>query len=157
MGQELIEALATLEACLPALPTCDGGETVENQARGTLRFIIEPALKSEQRPAIAVDPRLCPNCDHPSSASRTPYCCDHCKESAAFVRQFRSALSDGMALDPDRQLALGQKFWHLAGGGYPFRLTLAPPSALKQVQKRTSGLCEICGNPASTYDHLGSG
>lgn len=124
-------------------------------ARLMLRYVLD-----RDAPALGLFPvnaTRCPNCDQPCGNSRSPYCSDTCKETAAFVRQFRSALSDGMISDPERQLALGQKLWHLAGGGYPYRLTLAPPNALKQVDKRTGGSCELCGNPAATYDHLGSG
>ncbi len=126
------------------------------QARAVLGYVLESVEVTSKRPQSVV-PSTCPNCNSPTLNPRSPYCSEYCKDMAAFVRQFRSAVADGMIFDPERQLALGQKLWRIAGGGYPFRLTLALPSALKQVNKRTGGLCEICGNPAATYDHLGSG
>ncbi|MDQ2987293.1 MAG: hypothetical protein M3R13_11365 [Armatimonadota bacterium] len=53
-------------------------------------------------------------------------------------------------------MMFGQTFWFLIGGGRPLRVSIAPPSAMKQVFKRTDGKCEACGAPATTIDNVGS-
>jgi hypothetical protein len=130
-------------------------EPSEHRARRVLLLLleVEPVACSP----VPVRPELCPNCSAPCDSRTSPYCGDRCREESAFVRQMRRSLADGALADGERQLAMGQKLWHLLGGGYPHRQTLAPPSALKQLTKRTGGLCEACSNPASTFDHLGSG
>lgn len=128
--------------------------TPQAQARRVLLFVLGAVPVGT---AVITDPLACPNCGEAFLGTRTPYCSEACKEMSAFVRQTRNALTTGMVHDPERQVALGQKLWHLLGGGYPLRLTIMPPSAARQVAKRTGGKCELCGNPASTYDHLGSG
>jgi hypothetical protein len=105
----------------------------------------------------AEDPCLCPNCGADCQSAASPYCGDPCREEAAFVRQFRRALAEGAVFDPERRNMIAQAFWHALGGGYPARVALVPESARKQVLKRTGGLCEICGAPAVTFDHEGSG
>lgn len=145
--QEVVRGLPQLDV------SCEA--KVDEQARAVLRYVLE--LDYPTTKAVHPDPTTCPNCDRPATSTRTPYCSDRCKEMSAFIRQFRGSMASGVISDPERQVAMGQKLWHLAGGGYPLRLTLAPASALRQVDRRTEGKCEICGNPAATYDHLGSG
>jgi 5-methylcytosine-specific restriction endonuclease McrA len=102
---------------------------------------------------IRPNPLLCPNCDKPTSSTRTPYCSDHCKEVSAFIRQFRSGLKTGQALAPERQLGMAQALWHILGGGYPERIKLIPESAIKKVIQRDGGTCQLCGKEATTVDH----
>jgi hypothetical protein len=90
-------------------------------------------------------------------SARSPYCSGRCREEAAFVRQFRTNLQDDALSVEEKQVSLGQNFWHLIGGGYPLRQSICPPSALKQLFKRTNNQCEVCGAPATTFDHTGSG
>ena len=152
MRAELLEISSTF----PIAGLVASGETIEIQARATLAILLLSELEPLPSPR-AEEGEWCPNCLKPFSSERSPYCSTQCREEAAFVRQFRSSVVDGTLKDPDKQVALGQKFWHLIGGGYPLRQTLAPPSSLKQLYKRTNSLCEICGAPATTFDHTGSG
>jgi hypothetical protein len=66
-------------------------------------------------------------------------------------------LATGALSDLDRQVAMGQKLWHLLGGGYPLRVSLVGQKDLDKFLLKSGGLCAECGNPATTYDHLGSG
>lgn len=146
------DVFAKLAASLPA------GDDIESQARSALFLLVEriDAVGHSAQPVID-DPLACPNCGERVSSLRTPYCSDGCRAVAAFVRQFRTALAEGTALDPERQVSFGQALWFVLGGGRPLRQHIAPSSALKQVFKRENGLCEACGSPATTIDHTGSG
>lgn len=127
------------------------GEGIDEQARSALRLLSTPSEGSR----ASFDPARCPNCDAPCDSLRTPYCGDGCREQAAFVRQMRAALDSGAIADPERQVALGQKLWHLLGGGRPLRLHIAPPGAIRQAIAREGGRCQACGAPATTVDHHG--
>lgn len=125
---------------------------IGDAARAVLRLVLErPALPSEP---VTVDPSTCPNCDRPVDSTRSPYCGTECREVASFIRSFRSGLAEGM--DADRQLALGQVLWRIIGGGLPFRNSLISEKDLARLYKKTDGLCEACGAPATTVDHRGS-
>ena len=142
-----------LEALAAALADAEADDQ-----RAVLRHLV--CLAVGARPAEVpgeADPHSCPNCGKPAASARSPYCGDGCREEAAFVRQFRTALDAGSLAETDKQGRLGQALWHLLGGGYPHRLPLILPSTSKQALKRTDGRCEGCGVPASTFDHLGSG
>lgn len=76
---------------------------------------------------------------------------------SAFVRQFRSAVLDNKILDVERQAALGQKLWHVLGGGYPRRDVLVPDKVRLKVIEREGNKCQQCGAKATTIDHSGSG
>lgn len=102
---------------------------------------------------IEPNPLLCPNCDKPTTSTRTPYCSEHCKEVSAFIRQFRNGLKTGQTLDPERQVGMGQALWRILGGGYPERIKLIPESAIKKVIQRDGRKCQVCGRGASTVDH----
>jgi hypothetical protein len=108
-------------------------------------------------PEIPADPATCPNCGNPVASDRTPYCSVACRAQAAFVRQVRSGIRDGAIFDEERQIALGEKFWCLLGGGYPRRRSLVPEKTRSKVIAREKGRCEGCGAPAVTIDHAGSG
>jgi hypothetical protein len=127
------------------------------QARATLGLLIEAASQPTSEILGSRDPMLCPNCGATTASATSPYCSSFCKEESAFVRQLRRGLQDETLLNQDRQVFLAHAFWHVLGGGYPHRLPLIPESAKKQALKRTAGLCEVCQNPASTFDHKGSG
>jgi hypothetical protein len=73
------------------------------------------------------------------------------------VRQFRTGLADGWIFEPEKQVALGQALWHLLGGGRPLRREIAPAKAIERAIKREDGLCQVCGVPATSVDHAGSG
>ncbi len=124
------------------------------RARQVLSLLI---MESCETSIALVDPFRCPNCDQPVLTTRSPYCSDPCREMAAFIRQMRHALDTGSIENPDRQVALGQKLWHLLGGGYPLRESLIPNSVIKKVFQRESGKCQACGAPATRIDHTGSG
>lgn len=127
-------------------------------ARSVLALLVGKAQAvSTPPPEPQWDAGGCPNCGGEAFSTRTPYCGGPCRQEAAFVRQFRTALVEDTLHDTDRQTRLGQALWHLLGGGYPHRLPLILPSTAKQALKRTDGRCEGCGQPASTFDHLGSG
>ena len=64
---------------------------------------------------------------------------------------------EGTIVDEDRQIALGEKLWHVLGGGYPRRQSLILPKSLEKVIRRAQGHCESCGAVATTVDHIGSG
>ncbi len=128
----------------------------DRQARAVLSLLHECQLPEIPYPE-AEDPLTCPNCGVEMEGERSPYCSDRCKAQAAFVRQFRRALQDGAILKEEKQAMMGQNLWYLLGGGYPGRQKLAPKSAIKQLFKRTEGLCESCAAPATTFDHTGSG
>ena len=131
--------------------------SLEDQARAALALLVERALASQNASAMSPDPCGCPNCGRPAPKPSSPYCSSDCKEESAFVRQMRRGLQDRTLLNTERQVFLAHSFWHVLGGGYPHRLPLIPESAKKQALKRTGGLCEVCENPASTFDHKGSG
>jgi hypothetical protein len=143
----------TISQLSRSLPTLDLSGEVDAQARMVLALVAIPAKQSEE--LLPSDPSTCPNCGEPNDSTKTPYCSHRCKEESAFVRQFRAALADGMAFDENRQIALGEKLWHVLGGGYPRRRALVPERVLRKVIER-DGLC-ICGAPATTIDHTGSG
>src|SRR5271165_3521331 len=112
---------------LAALPARDADE-IEQQARAILRILFEPIADDNLTPGQSVpeNPATCPNCDTPSSLTRSPYCSTDCREIAGFVRQIRAGLADGTILEPERQVAFGQNLWQLLGGGLPLRVHLVP-------------------------------
>lgn len=141
-----------LETLAGALSDAEPGD-----ARAVLRLVVDRALGWARTRAPVDRGSACPNCGGPASSTRSPYCCDFCREEAAFVRQFRTSRAQGTLAETEKQERLGQALWHLLGGGYPHRLPLIPPSARKQALKRTGGRCEGCGAAATTFDHVGSG
>ncbi|MEQ1932523.1 MAG: hypothetical protein ABL962_01400, partial [Fimbriimonadaceae bacterium] len=96
--------------------------TIEEQARSVL-VLIAQFHPAQLNPLSLAEPS-CPNCGEPSASTRSPYCSVRCREISAFVRQVRNGLIEGTILGEERQVALGQKLWHLAGGGYPLRISL---------------------------------
>ena len=152
----LAESIKRLAEDLPRLET---STVSEDKIRSVLREIVDrarPKLGVEVE-AIPEDPKLCPNCDCPVESTRTPYCSEHCKGMAAFVRQFRNSLDNGSVFDPERQVGMGQALWRLQGGGFPHRQTLIPPKTIAKVIERDAGVCQVCGAPATEVDHTGSG
>jgi hypothetical protein len=131
---------------------------MEMRSRAVLGLLIEKAVVgSPHGEPMVVDPNCCPNCGAWTESERSPYCGSCCREQAGFVRQLRAGITDGAALNEERQVAMGQNFWHLLGGGYPLRQSIVPPRARDQVFKRVQGKCELCGAPAISLDHTGSG
>lgn len=141
--------MTTLDLRLALQSVVDGDQ--DSLARKTLGLVLTPTTRETPK---HYSPTCCPNCGIPESNPKSPYCGDLCKEEAAFVRQFRSSIQTGAIEDHERQAALGQKLWHLLGGGYPRRIALILPRALNKVLTRG---CEICGAPATTVDNIGSG
>ncbi len=141
-------ALASLAQSLPELAHAD----LESDARGLLRLVVQAAVESGGGIPVATDAGLCPNCDAPTAADRSPYCGEFCRDQAALVRQIRAGVPSSL-LDPERQIAVGQSLWHLLGGGYPLRQSLVPERARLLVISKNGGLCEACGRSATQIDH----
>ncbi|MCW5943525.1 MAG: HNH endonuclease [Fimbriimonadaceae bacterium] len=133
------------------------GATIEEQARAVLAGLLAAIPDGPYPSAVLIDPRTCPNCDAPVESLRSPYCGEGCRETAAFVRHVRAGLAEGSLEDPDRQVALGQILWYLLGGGRPLRLRLVPDRAIARVIAREGGLCQECGEAATTVDHIATG
>lgn len=142
---------------VPSHDALDSDVDIETKTRAVLSLLSDRGQRKPSTPRSAVDPATCPNCDAPCDLARTPYCCDECREMAAFVRQFRAAIENGTIGSEDRQAALGQKLWHLLGGGYPRRDALVSARVRAQVIQREGGRCQECGAKATTIDHSGSG
>ncbi|MCC7231145.1 MAG: hypothetical protein IT203_12190 [Fimbriimonadaceae bacterium] len=142
-----------LERLIPQLPPNGAGE-IEDQTIAVLRLLDQPDVVGAPPP---LDHRGCANCGEETPNPRSPYCSDLCKETAAFVRQMRSALGNDLPSNRQRQIALGQKLWHLLGGGYPIRESLVPQRVVAKVIEREGGKCQGCGAPATRIDHTGSG
>lgn len=140
---------------LAGLPEWTDGQSQEEAARATVGWFLK--VPPEREGPKSGPPELCPNCVENPGQSRSPYCGAQCKNESAFVRQFRAAAQSGDLADPDRQIALGQKLWHLIGGGYPLRVSLVSRLDMERFLAKSGGLCASCGNPAVTFDHLGSG
>jgi hypothetical protein len=68
-----------------------------------------------------------------------------------------SKLPEGPLFIRERQIAMGETLWHVLGGGRPRRQSLALPRTRATVMKREEGKCQVCGAPATTFDHIGSG
>lgn len=154
---DLRPKLIALSNSLPDFACVASFETQEERARSVAAWFAAHAARLEQGTVSAADPLACPNCDQSFFSLRTPYCSDPCKEHSAFVRQFRSALTNGMLETEERQVALGQKLWRLLGGGLPLRVGLIPERALARILARNDGKCENCGLPAKHVDHIGTG
>ncbi|HWA84088.1 MAG TPA: hypothetical protein VG820_11665 [Fimbriimonadaceae bacterium] len=153
--RERLEELATQ---IPSSSEAGFGEDWDRRSRAVLSYVADLALDlgSADFEAVTADPSTCPNCGKPSLFDRSPYCGDACKEEAALVRQFRNALEEGSIAGEERQAALGQKLWHVLGGGYPRRVALIPPKGIAKVIAR-DGKCMLCGGTATTVDNIGSG
>lgn len=128
---------------------------IRDQARATLRLVLDG---TSDMPPIDADPNLCPNCGGSATSLRTPYCSECCREQSAFVRQVRHGLAVGTLLDPEKQVALGQKLWRLMGGGLPLRISLIPEKVYAKTLRRNDGVCEVCGiRPSVRIDNVGAG
>lgn len=148
------ESLRQLRSALPS-SRFQGDQ--DSQAREVLRILLDRAVPNDGTTLTPHGPSACPNCGSPVLSERSPYCGSACKEEAAFVRQLRVGLMEGTIVDEDRQIALGEKLWHVLGGGYPRRQSLIFPKSLEKVIRRAQGHCESCGAVATTVDHIGSG
>ncbi|MFI5384919.1 MAG: hypothetical protein ACHQ50_02255 [Fimbriimonadales bacterium] len=145
---------------LSALPVAGTSDNADEQTRAVLFPLIERAARLGCAGAfttIPPDPSTCPNCGGPAKSERSPYCSRICRETAAFVRQFRSSIADGSIFDEERQMNLGQKLWSLQGGGFPRRQLMVPAKTVAKVIARDGGVCTVCGAPATEIDHVGSG
>ncbi len=151
------EAFREVLELLPPLSILDCDADIETQTRAVLTLLLQQRLALPVGPAVTVDPLTCPNCNVCVSSIRSPYCSDECREMAAFVRQFRSAVVENKFQDPEKQAALGQKLWHVLGGGYPRRKVLVPDRVRFKVIEREGNKCQQCGAKATTIDHSGSG
>jgi hypothetical protein len=144
---------------LEALPRVGSSEDPDIQIRAVLHPFVEKVHDwlGKGFETIVPDPSTCPNCGQPGLSLKTPYDCELCKNQAAFIRQFRKSVNDGLILDPERQMGMGQALWSLQGGGFPRRQTMVPAKVLAKVIERDGGVCQICGAPATEIDHTGSG
>ena len=130
---------------------------MEDQARGVLHLLLDSTEKSVLSEVGPVNPHLCPNCDGPVERPSSPYCCETCRDRAAFVRQFRAAIATETILDAEKQTVFGERLWWLLGGGLPMRDSRIPESAKRQVIKRSGGKCEFCPNAMTAIENFGSG
>ncbi len=142
--------LRALEDLMQALPGPAAAEPAD-QARWALSLL---RMAESESTALPVAPTQCPNCGSPAASTKSPYCGPDCREEASFVRQFRAGLSAGWISDPEKQLALGQNLWRLLGGGWPYRQTLILERSKAKALSRTGGLCQTCGAPATSFDHI---
>lgn len=138
------------------LPKDSANLGIDERTRAVLNLLLD-LIPSVFPSAITPNPQTCPNCDVVVTSSRSPYCGNFCRETSAFVRQFRDGLEKGTVFDAERQAALGQKLWYVLGGGYPRRETLVPDRVIKKVIEREGNKCQECGALATTIDHSGSG
>ena len=144
-----------LEQLIAELPRFEESSEPEAKIRSVLRLLLErPGTEVEPLP---YDPHTCPNCGAEATSERSPYCNEHCRAEAAFVRQVRKAIAEGTIFDSERQKGIGQALWSLQGGGFPLRQTMVPKRVIEQVVAREGGVCSICGAPATQIDHTGSG
>lgn len=143
---------------LEELPISAPEEDSEGRLRLVLRPLLERIVANRVFPEpVRMDPVTCPNCGDAANSSRAPYCSPRCRDTAGFVRQFRSAMKDGALFDKEKQAKKGQALWDLQGGGFPMRQKMVPPRVIGQVIARHEGLCAVCGAPATEIDHTGSG
>lgn len=139
-----------------SLPSArDSSQTVEDHARSVLFLLLVATYGSTVISSKGVN--LCPNCDGPVEKPSSPYCCETCRDRAAFVRQFRAAIDSETVLDAEKQTVFGERLWWLLGGGLPMRDSRIPESAKRQVIKRSGGKCEFCPNEMMTIENFGSG
>lgn len=152
--------LAPWRSQLPDPSMAAQGGDQDIRARAVLAILLDraadPALPA--LPALHRDPHSCPNCGVPASSEKSPYCGTACREEAAFVRQVRTLLrSELLHPDAERQASMGQVLWRVLGGGYPRRQALLPAKGVERLFAREAGKCQSCGQPATTFDHIGSG
>ena len=158
MGRDSNAILVSLKGALPPSSRMGVDENIDTQARAVLALLVETALANPKAPSATPNlPAACPNCGAPCDLERSPYCSCECREESNFVRQTRRALLNGVAFDEEKQATLGQNLWRLLGGGFPRRQRLVGEKDRARLFKRNEGKCEICGAPATTFDHLGSG
>lgn len=150
------EALAKLAAQLPSPADAAVGDDPDHRARAVLAMLLERAIRQDFPAPVPPDSATCPNCGIPVASESSPYCGSACREQSAFVRQVRRALVEGGIFDPERQASLGQVLWDLLGGGFPRRLLLIPEKTRLRNLRKNDGLCEACGAPGTTFDHIGS-
>lgn len=142
---------------LDTLPEIGASGDPELELRAVLRNVVQgvvdglPATQS-----IRSEPTNCPNCDTPTTSTKSPYCGEHCRAMAAFIRQFRTSFADGVIFQPDRQVGMGQALWSLQGGGFPRRQQMVKPREIERVLEKADGQCWKCGQPATGVDHFGS-
>lgn len=152
------EQLTKLQSLLPAPSERLNPANVDRQARAVLATFLNLVQQAMPGTPLATDPSTCPNCGTPTESKRSPYCSEACREESAFVRQLRAAIESGKIEDEERQASIGQNLWHLLGGGFPRRQKLVDQKARARFfRSRNEGRCEICGAPATTFDHTGSG
>ncbi|HZH98084.1 MAG TPA: hypothetical protein VEX38_03860 [Fimbriimonadaceae bacterium] len=141
---------------LHSLPEITAAATPEEHGRAFLRPLLHRMVRflgsGEQTEPVAPDSSVCPNCDAPTDASRSPYCSVQCRQVSGYVRRFRAAIEDGSIEQTTRQEALGGFLWGLHGG-YPLRQKLVPPRVLAKVIERCGGVCAVCGEPATEVEH----
>lgn len=142
---------------MATLPKIGSSELAEDELRAVLGPIVRKVIEGiPDAEPIPLDPTKCPNCDAPWTSTKSPYCRAHCREMAAFIRQFRTSFADGVIFQPDRQVGMGQALWSVQGGGFPRRQQMVKPREIERVLEKANGLCWKCGQPATGVDHFGS-
>jgi hypothetical protein len=148
---------ANFKSSLPNLSVLDLGKDIDEQTRAVLNLLFSEFKLRVSDTTIPVNPANCPNCDRQVSEGKSPYCSGECRETSAFVRQFRHAVISNAIMEPEKQGALGQKLWFVLGGGYPRRDALVPERVRLKVIEREGNKCQQCEAKATTIDHSGSG
>ena len=98
-------------------------------------------------------PFPCPNCDKAITKAAL-FCCDLCRDEAAFVRYFRRCIKDGRFEQPDVQEALQIRFAIILGGGYSRRDRQLSDGLRQAVFSRDLGRCQSCGAKGTVFDHI---
>lgn len=158
-GAGTVATLGRLRIELPEPSAAFENPDAEQRARGALAWFVNRILESNPEAAKQnrEDPATCPNCDLPVNSIRSPYCSECCGEEAGFVRQLRRFLAEETIFAEERQSNVGEKFWHVIGGGFPRRLARLPEKGWQRIFAREGGKCEVCGAIATGLDHVGSG
>jgi hypothetical protein len=79
-----------------------------------------------------------------------------CGEMAGTVRYGRRVHADGRISDPEVAEALQIRLAMVTGGGYPAEARRLSGERRAAVIARDGGLCQVCGQPGTEIDHIGS-
>jgi hypothetical protein len=145
---------ARLISLLNALPSEPDAAGIASAARAFLKLVVHAALNQPTAEPVTNDPTTCPNCGATCNSRLSPYCGPHCRESSAFIRQFRASLMTDAIFLPEKQIAFAQIVWHLMGGGLPYRNSLIPQRTMERFFEKHGGKCSACGGKATTVDHI---
>ncbi len=102
---------------------------------------------------------FCFNCDKEVAYDRARkgklFCSEKCQQTADAVRYGRATCRDGRyARDPKVREALTIKIGLVLGGGYPEQERRLTSQQRDEILTRDNHTCRICGQPATTIDHI---